>query len=107
MLRFEREVVRSLVTSPDAHVRAEVEHYVDGALRAMPEYLRGGLVAESVTLGAWAGIRGARKPTEPEALARLLGAWEESPLGVLCMYVRLFRSLVLFAECELAPAPAS
>ena len=104
MLRFEREVVRSLVTSPDDHLRSAVEDYVDGALRAMPEYLRVGVAAESVGLGAWAGVLGRRGASDPEALVRLLDRWEESPVGFVRQYVRLLRSLVLFAECELAPA---
>jgi hypothetical protein len=104
MLRFEREVVRSLVTSSDDRLRSEVENYVDGSLRTMPEYLRAGVAAESVALGAWAGLRGRRRPGNPEALVQLLDRWEESRVGVVRQYVRLLRSLVLFAECELAPA---
>jgi hypothetical protein len=103
MLRFEREVVRSLVTSPDDQVRSAVEDYVDGSLRAMPEYLRAGVVAESVVLGAWAGVLGRRREDEPESLVRLLDGWEEGRIGLVRQYVRLLRSLVLFAECELAP----
>ena len=102
MLRFEREVVRSLVTSPDARLRSEVESYVDGCLRAMPEYLRAGVTAESVVLGAWAGVRGRRT----DGLRGQLDDWDVSPIGVVRQYVRLLRSLVLFAECELAPAAA-
>jgi len=107
MLRFEREVVRSLVTSPDDQLRSTIEDYVDGALRAMPEYLRAGVAAESVALGAWAGLLGRRRGSDPAALVQLLDRWEESPLGPVRQYVRLLRSLVLFAECELAPAPAA
>jgi hypothetical protein len=103
MLRFEREVVRSLVTSPDDQVRSAVVDYVDGSLRAMPEYLRAGVVVESVVLGAWAGVLGRRRAGE-EGLVRLLDRWDESPIGLVRQYVRLLRSLVLFAECELAPA---
>jgi hypothetical protein len=102
MLPFEREVVRSLVTSTDDRLRSEVESYVDGCLQAMPEYLRAGVAAESLALGAWAGLRGRRR----EGLHEQLDAWEESPIGVVRQYVRLIRSLVLFAECELAPAAA-
>ena len=104
MLRFEREVVRSLVTSSDDRLRSAVEDYVDGSLRAMPEYLRAGVAAESVALGAWAGVLGRRRRGDPEDLVDLLDRWEESRVGVVRQYVRLLRSLVLFAECELAPA---
>jgi hypothetical protein len=105
MLRFEREVVRSLLTSSDGEVRSAVEEYVDGCLRTMPEYLRAGVAAESVVLGAWASLSGGRA-RDPRALVRRLDAWEEGPIGVVRQYVRLLKSLVLFAECELAPAPA-
>ena len=107
MLRFEREVVRSLVTSPDDQLRATIEDYVDGALRAMPEYLRGGVAAGTVVLGTWARVLGRRGGSDPAALVELVDRWEESPLGPVRQYVRLLRSLVLFAECELAPAAAS
>ena len=103
MLRFEREVVRSLVASPDDRLRSAVESYVDGALRAMPEYLRAGVAVESVALGAWAGLTGGRR-RGPHALESRLDAWEESRIGLVRQYVRLLRSLVLFAECELAPS---
>lgn len=105
MLRFEREVVRSLVVSPSDRLRSAVEDYVDGALRAMPEYLRAGVAAESVALGAWAGLSGGRG-RGAEALVARLDAWEESPIGPVRQYVRLLRSLVLFAEYELAPDAA-
>jgi hypothetical protein len=107
MLRFEREVVRSLVAGPDDQLRSAVEDYVDGALQAMPEYLRAAVAVESVALGAWAALLGRRGGGDPEPLVRLVDRWEESRLGPVRQYVRLLRSLVLFAECELAPAPAS
>ena len=106
MLWFEREVVATLVGSPDPAVRSEVEAFVDGSLRDMPEHLRAGVVGESVLLGTYvAGLRAAgRLPSDdPQALARLLDRWESSRIGVLRQYVRLLRSLVLFAEHELAP----
>jgi hypothetical protein len=105
MLRFEREVVRSLVTSPDDRLRSAVEDYVDGCLRTMPEYLRAGMTAETMVLGAWAGLLGRRGGADPEGLVRLLDRWEDSRIGPVNQYVRLLRSLVLFAECEMAPAP--
>ena len=98
MLRFERQVVASLVTAPDPDRRAAVESYVDGALRAMPEHLRAGVVAESLALGTWDRLRrrgGGAIDLEP---------LESSGIDVIRQYVRLMRSLVLFAENELAPA---
>ena len=103
MLGFEREVVASLVTSAEPEVRSAVCTYVDRSLRSMPEHLRVGVAAESLALGAWVRLQrtlGARR----EDLASQLDAWEGSRLGPVRQYVRLLRSLVLFAECELAPA---
>ena len=53
---------------------------------------------ETVLLAAWSTV--ARHDA-----ARIAGALDRSPIGLLRQYVRLFRSLVLFAEQELAPAP--
>lgn len=99
VLRFERQVVASLVTTPDPGRRAAVEAYVDGALRAMPEHLRAGVVAESLLLGTWDR---ARRRGSPGAVD--LDPLERSRIDVVRQYVRLLRSLVLFAENELAPA---
>jgi hypothetical protein len=40
-------------------------------------------------------------------LAARLESWESSRIGVLRQYARLMRSLVVFAENELAPAGAA
>lgn len=95
MLWFERHVVASLTETSDPKQRAAIESFVDGSLRAMPEHLRAGVVAESIALGAWARLRGA----DPETL---IGALQRSPIGLLRQYERLLGSLVLFAEHELA-----
>jgi hypothetical protein len=61
----------------------------------MPEHLRFSIGAASIVLGLWALVfrpRGA-------AMVRSLDA---SPIPQIRQYVRLFRSLVLFAEQELA-----
>lgn len=103
MLGFEREVVASLVTSSEPEVRSAVLTYVDRSLRSMPEHLRAGVAAESLALGAWVRV-GRRLGAHGDDLASQLDEWERSRLGPVRQYVRLLRSLVLFAECELAPA---
>ena len=94
MLWFEREVVSTLTAGIDEPLRSEVEAYVDDALRAMPEHLRAGMAAESLVLGLWARLRGAGQGVQLEPL-------EASRLDPVRQYVRLLRSLVLFAEHEL------
>ena len=100
MLRFERQVVATLLTAPDQATRSAVESFVDGTLATMPEHLRAGVLAESLAFSVLARIprRG--------GLAALLVSLERAPIGLVRQYVRLFRSLVLFAEQELAPEPA-
>ena len=105
MLRFERQVVEALVTTTDDEVRAAVESYIEGALRSMPQHLRAGLAGESLLLGGWAALAriGGRSRT---ALLDRLESWDASRLDVVRQYVRLLRSLVLFAENELQPGAA-
>jgi hypothetical protein len=110
MLWFEREVVGALIESPDQALRSAVEAFVDGSLRDMPEHLRLGVAAESVLLGTWVAAlrRAGRLPAgDRHALLGQLESWEAGPIGVLRAYVRLIRSLVVFAENELAPAGAA
>jgi hypothetical protein len=95
VLWFERQVVERLVTTPDTRRRDAVEEFVEGALRAMPEHLRFSIGAASVVLGGWAR---AARPNP----ARLVRSLDTSPIPQIRQYVRLFRSLVLFAEQELA-----
>ena len=105
MLPFEREVVDSLMSpalEPDE--RAAVLDYVDGALRAMPEHLRAGVVAESLLFDVY--VRAGRALGRRGALADQVERWQNSPLDVIRQWVRLLHSLVLFAEHELAPAHA-
>jgi hypothetical protein len=98
MLWFERRVVEGLTTSEDHDRRREVAAFVDGALHSMPEHLRFALVAASLGLGAWSIALGGRGPT--------VRSLDTSPIPQLRQYVRVFRSLVLFAEEEL-PAPSA
>jgi hypothetical protein len=94
VLAFERQVVASLLADGSHEHRAAIEAWVDESLADMPEHLRAGVVAESLVLGAAARL--ARRP--PASMVALLDA---SPIALLRQYVRLFRSLVLFAENEL------
>lgn len=104
MLWFERVVVGALVTNPDQAVRSSVEAFVDGSLRDMPEPIRLGVAAESLALGAYAKAQRSRGRLDDHELAERFDAWERSPIGPLRNYVRMMKSLVLFAENELAPA---
>ena len=113
MLRFEREVVGSLIGTDDPSVRSSVEAFVDGSLRDMPEHLRAGVLGESVLLAAYvAALRatGRLAADDPAALRHRVEAWESSPVGLLRSWVRMMTSLVVFAENELttaAPAGAA
>ena len=97
MLRFERQVVATLLTAPDQATRSAVESFVEGTLRTMPEHLRAGVLLESVAFGTIARL------SPGDDLRALLGRLERFPVGLVRQYVRLFRSLVLFAEQELLP----
>ena len=103
-MSFERAVVATLVdTDVPAPRREAIEQYVDECLRAMPEYLRMGVAAESVALGSWARLRGRGSGG---GLAGELDRWRTNPLDPIRQYVRMFESLVLFATYELEPEPA-
>jgi hypothetical protein len=97
MLGFERRFVDALATTPDPAIRQRVEAWVDGSLRTMPQHLRVGVVGETILLATWSTV--ARRDA-----AAVVVALDRSPVVLLRQYVRLFRSLVLFAEQELAPA---
>lgn len=99
MLRIERDVVHALLDTPDTEHRARVEAWVEGCLSDMPELLRAGVQAESLLLAAWQRLRSTD-------IGALLDVMERSPIGLVQSYPRLFRSLVLFGDLELAvPAP--
>ncbi len=99
MLWFERQVVATLAGSLDGPHRQAVEDFVDGALAAQPQHIRAGVAAESLVLGAWARLTPRRRGQAGIRLEPL----ESSPLMPVRQYVRLLRSLVLFAQHELAP----
>ena len=94
MLGFERRMVAALTTTPDASVRAGVVGWVDDTLRDMPEHLRFGVLVQSIALGLWARVRRSDD-------ASLVRSFDRSPLWPVRGYVRLLRSLVLYAEHEL------
>jgi hypothetical protein len=98
VLAFERRVVEALTTTPDPAARVAVLDWVDGSLRAMPEHLRAGVLLESVVFATVAGMT--RRP-----VAALVATLTASPIAPVRQYVRLLRSLIIFAEHELAPAP--
>jgi len=98
MLAFERQLVAALTVAVDPEVRTGVERFVEGSLDDMPEFLRLGVIGESLVLSILATM--ARR--DPRTVVQLL---DRSPVALLRQYVRLFRSLVLFAELELGPTP--
>jgi hypothetical protein len=101
MLWLERQVVASLSADIDPRRRRAVEAYVDGVLHAMPEHLRIGVVGESLVLGTIEWL--ARKLGSRRSFAERIDGWEHSRIGVIRQYVRLFSSLVIFANEELPP----
>jgi hypothetical protein len=106
MLWFERQVVRALSQDADPGQLAAIESYVDGALRAMPEHIRLGVAAESVALGGWSKLDGLRHRSGGATPGPRLGPLESSPIGPVRQYVRLIKSLVIFAQHE-HPEPAA
>jgi hypothetical protein len=96
VLRYEKLVVSELTTTTDPARRVDVASFVDGALRSMPEHLRAALVAASLVLDIYGRVVQNGRPS--------VHSLDTSPIPQLRQYVRVFRSLVLFAENEL---PAS
>lgn len=96
MLTFERRVVAELTTATDPATRREVERWVEGTLGDMGEVLRLGVLLESLAFSLWVLAR------RPRDLQGLLAWLDRNPVSILRSYARLFRSLVLFGELELA-----
>jgi hypothetical protein len=97
MLDFERELVAALITTADPRLRRDVEAFVEGSLDDMPEFLRLGVLVETIAFSTLARLRRGRD------LLALVEVLDRSPVPLVRQYVRLVRSLVLFAEQELAP----
>lgn len=95
MLDFERELVAALSSSSEPRLRAGIASFVEGSLDDMPEFLRLGVLVESAAFSVLAKVRRG-------SLTGLVEVLESSPISLVRQYVRLFRSLVLFAEQELA-----
>ena len=98
MLRVERDVTRALLGDAEPEHARRVEAWVEGSLDDMSEILRLGVMAESVLVTLWRRVRPSR------SLVDVLDTMERSPVALLQQYPRLFRSLVLFGDLELAPA---
>ena len=101
MLGFEREVVTALGSAPDQPTRSSVEAFVDGSLQAMAEPARLGILAETLVLGTYVRLTTLGRGVGPDELRTRLDRWEAGPIGLVRLYVRLFRSLVLLSENEL------
>jgi hypothetical protein len=99
VLRYEQLVVSELTTTSDPARRDDVATFVEGALGSMPEHLRAALVAASLLLGIYAQVVGHGRPS--------VHSLDTSPIPQLRQYVRVFRSLVLFAEQELPASSAA
>jgi hypothetical protein len=100
MLSFERQVVATLAGDADPRERAAIDSYVDGALGALPEIIRLGVAAESIALGVWSKADGLLQQRKGGPGGPRLGPLESSFIGPVRQYVRLMRSLVLFAQYE-------
>ena len=98
-------MVTSLVADLAPASRQPVVGYVDSALRALPEHLRAGVVAESLLLGAANRVLRALPGRAGTGIE--LESLEASPIGPVRQYARLLNSMVLFAEHELGPVPAA
>lgn len=90
----------------DPPAREAVESYVDDTLRSMPEYLRAGVVGESLLFGAGPRLAHALGRLDDTHLRARIDRWRTSRIDFVRQYVRLLQSLVLFAENELAPSGA-
>jgi hypothetical protein len=101
VLSFEREVVDRLVSSSDPGRRAEITAYVDGTVSALPEHLRAAIAAASLAFGGWFKVARPHKRVSGTTADPLVHSLDTSWLPPMRQYVRLFRSLVLFAEQEL------
>ncbi len=93
-------MVDALLASVAEPKRTTVADHVDGVLRDMPEHVRAGIAGQSVLLGAWWAAR-SRLPGADPGGAALIESLEANPVGLVRQYIRLLRSLVLFAEHEI------
>jgi hypothetical protein len=101
MFWLEGRVVSALAGDDDARADGAISSFVASSLAAMPQHLRLGVAVESLGLGAWVRLRHGVDP-DPDTIRRSLSGWEHHPVGVVRQYPRLFSSLVIFAQHELA-----
>ncbi|MCL4291755.1 MAG: hypothetical protein KJ056_01800 [Acidimicrobiia bacterium] len=109
MRRIERRVVALLARGePDAARLEAIQAYVGETLRLMPDHLRLGVALESAAIGTVDAAARAVGLLDDDRLRLILERWEASSVTPLRQYVRLLRSLTLYAGEELdhaVPAP--
>jgi len=105
---FERQLAAHLTRpDPDEAEPLEGADYVDGALRVMPMHLRVGILTESFAFGAGRLLLGRAGRRDATTADRVIARCRTSRIDVVRQYVRVFESLVLFAENELLPEAAA
>jgi hypothetical protein len=102
---FERSVVATILDASGvalAGVEEDVQRFVRDGVRAMPIHLRAGVRTLERFLGARALARHGRPfaALDTGQRASELRAWGRSRLDPVRQYVRLVRSLTLFAAYE-------
>ena len=107
---FRRAVVATVLSdaaAPEAgDVEDDVQRFVADGIGAMPPHLRLGVRALEVLLAAATVLRSRHDLARlgPDERLAQVRSWETSRLGPANQYVRLIRSLVLFAAHERAVA---
>jgi hypothetical protein len=104
--RMNRTTARTIVEVdvgelPPAVAR-DVELWVENQMYAMPFHVKLGVAVVAVLVALHAIVSTGRPPwrLKPPARRRLLASWASSPLPPVAQYVRLERSLVLYATYE-------
>ncbi len=102
MTPFERRAVALLARGGRGPARTEaIEAYVGETLRLMPDHLRLGVALESAVFGTVEAVGRAVGLVDDDRLRDLLERCESSSITPLRQYVRLLRSLTLYAGEEL------
>ena len=104
---FHRAVAATLVevdVRPSSGGADDVVDFVAGQLGALPLHLAAGVTAASVLLAMITVVTRGRSfaALAVPARARLVEQWSSSPLPPARLYVRLVRSLVVYAAHEMA-----
>jgi hypothetical protein len=97
-----RTIVEVDVGPLPADVARDVELWVENQMYAMPFHVKLGVAAVAVLVTLHAIVRTGRPPWRLRAAARqrLMASWASSPIPPVAQYVRLERSLVLYATYE-------